>query len=230
VTIAVLVPALNRPGNAGPLVRSLRENTRSDYRCLFICSPGDTAEHDAADAAGAEVLVVDWQPGYGDFARKINHGYTVTKEPWVFQAADDLRFHPGWDTEAIAIAERLNAGVVGTQDLGNAQVRRGQHSTHTLFARRYLDEQGGTIDNTGSVFCELYRHQFVDNEAVETAKLRGEFAFARRSTVEHLHPLWRKAEMDDTYRKALADFDHDRALFMQRMRMIRTRLARRRNR
>ncbi len=47
---------------------------------------------------------------------------------------------------------------------------------------------------------------------------RGEFAFARRSHVEHMHPSWKKAEMDSTYERALDSvrFRADRELLNQR--------------
>ena len=51
-----------------------------------------------------------------------------------------------------------------------------------------------------------------------TVNGRSVFAFARQSVVEHLHPVFRRAPMDETYEVGLKDFDRDRELFLERMR------------
>lgn len=226
--LVILIPALSRPDNAQPVIDSLAAATSTSFRAVFLCSPADLAQIKAAHRTGADVMVMDWPPGRGDFAKKINAGYTATSEPWVFQAADDVVFHPGWDTAALAAASgRRPYGVVGTNDLHNPAVLRGRHSTHTLFSRRYIDRFGsGTVDGTGIVFCELYDHQLVDNEFVETAVRRGQFVFARDSIVEHHHPHWGLASMDRTYDKALRETVEDRTLFQERRRLIRDQFRR----
>lgn len=136
----------------------------------------------------------------------------------MFQAADDLNFHYGWDIHAMRVADHRGAGVVGTNDLGNKLVMRGGHSTHTFIRRKYIERYGGTFDDTGLVFCELYDHQFCDNELVQTAIRRGEWAFSKRSIVEHLHPVWNKGTFDATYEKAFRETSQDTRLYMKRMR------------
>jgi hypothetical protein len=49
--------------------------------------------------------------------------------------------------------------------------------------------------------------------------VRGQWAFAKDSRVEHLHPMWHKAEMDETYKKALSTSHEDHRIFMQRSRI-----------
>lgn len=220
--LVILVPVLGRPQNVAPLAESIKVNTATAYRLLWLCSPGDEEEIAACRATGGEVMVMSWQPGRADFAKKINHAFTHTSEPWLFQAADDLRFSPLWDVHALAVADHKSRGVIGTNDLGNPSVKRGTHSTHTLFSRTYIETHGGTVDRSGIVFSEAYDHQWCDNEFIETAKARGQFAFCRRAVVEHLHPHWGKSKMDATYEKAVANSRKDRELFAQRMRLVRT--------
>lgn len=193
--------------------------TQIPYRVYFICSEGDSEQIKACRATSAETFVVPWKAGQGDFAKKINWLFPQTSAPWVFQAADDLRFHRDWDTQALRVAERSGAGVIGTNDLGNPLVRRGGHSTHTLIKREYIERYSGTFDDTGLVFCELYDHQYCDNEFVQTAIRRGEWAFAKRSLVEHLHPHWQKSPMDETYEKATRATISDQKLYMRRMKL-----------
>ncbi len=227
----VLIPVLDRPHRAKPVVESIVDT--SDAKVLFVATAGDRKEIKAIrsvqrrhDRVG--ILLVEPHP-HGDYARKINSGVRATSEPWVFQGADDLVFHPGWLDEALLAASINGARVVGTQDLCNPRTRTGRHSTHSLVARSYIEEVG-TVDEPGKLLHEGYRHGFVDDELVYTAKRHGEFAFTPRSIVEHLHPTRRTAEMDATYEKALDRRDHarDRALFGQRRRVVDPAAARRR--
>lgn len=217
--IGILCPVLNRPQYARTFYESAR-GTRSEYKIYFICSPGDEEEIAACRATDAVVLVAPFRPGPADFAKKINWAFDETDEEWLFQAADDIRFSPKWDAHALATALRKNALVVGTNDLGNPSVKRGRHSTHTLFRRSYIEEYGGTIDGSGKVFSELYDHQWTDNEFIQTAMHRRVFAFSRNSLVEHLHPHWGKGEMDETYEKATRSSKDDMLLFKERFRLI----------
>lgn len=217
--IAVLIPVLDRPERAFKVVNSIRESSADRHRVVFICSPGDETEIYACRHTDADVCIVDWDPGKGDFARKTNFGFQITDQEFVFCGADDLTFTPGWDIEALRVAEEASAGVIGTWDGANPATMAGGHATHSLVRRSYIDEQGGTMDGTGSIYCELYDHQCVDNELVEVAKARGQWAFAENSKVLHHHPVYdRTVKMDATYKKALAKGREDIALFMRRRR------------
>jgi len=221
--IDILVPVLSRPQNAQPLVDSICANTTVKHTITFVCSPGDDEEIQACVSTGANVSVVNWHPGPGDGAMKWNHGYrisaAISNHPFVFLAADDLGFTPDWDTEALAVADRSGAGVIGTNDDANPTVKRGKHSTHSLVRRSYIDSVGSTFfDGSGVVYHEGYHHQWVDTELCKAAMDRGEWAFARRSVVRHHHPFFDKTvRMDTTYEKALGDASHDSALYKQRL-------------
>jgi hypothetical protein len=222
VRLAILIPVLARPQNVAPLVASLQAVTTTEHRIVWLCSPGDDEEIAACRETDGEVMVMSWEPGRADFAKKINYAFTHTSEPWLFQGADDLRFSAGWDAHALLTADRTSCGVVGTNDLGNPLVKRGVHSTHTFFSRSYIETHGGTVDGSGIVFSEAYSHEYCDNEFVDTAKARGQFVSCKRSVVEHLHPHWGKSEMDSTYEKATANTLKDRQLYSQRIRNVRT--------
>lgn len=209
--IDLLIPVLGRPERAGPLVTSIQGATEHAHRIVFLCSPNDRAQIEATMATTAETIIVPWKPGPGDYARKINHGIAYTQGEWIFQGADDLRFHPGWDDAALAVGYP----VTGTNDLGNPLVIRGGHATHSLVHRQYVEEQG-TVDEPGKLLHEGYDHCWVDNELIETARSRGAFRAARRSHVEHLHHIWRKGQDDATYRRGQEGYQRDHALFLTR--------------
>lgn len=239
--IAILAPVLNRPQNAISLVRSIAETTTRPYRIVFLCTPGDVHEIAACQRAAyhceapVEVIVCPFERAAGDFARKTNHGYRSTEEPWLFLGADDLRFQPGWDEAALRYGTHETIGVIGTNDIGNPRVRRGLLSTHSLVRRSYVDEPGASLDGPGFVYSESYDHNFVDEELVALARRRRAFAFAHTAVVEHRHPHWPdkasglpKAEMDATYELALANFRGDRERFVRRAREIQRQPTRRR--
>lgn len=215
----MLVPVLDRPERAAIVTASLRATT--DAQLVFLVSPGDVGEREAIERVrrrerDVSMLVVRFPPGPGDYARKINLGVEVTSAEWLFQGADDLRFHDGWLDRALAAAEDGHR-VIGTNDLCNPRCISGRHSTHSLVHRSYV-EGVGTVDEPGKMLCEQYGHNFCDDELVGTAQFRGEFRHARTSVVEHLHPNCGEIAMDATYVRGLEpkQFASDRVLFHQR--------------
>lgn len=222
--VAIIVPMLRRPHRVRPVYQSAISNT-PDARIVFVVSADDPpvvaecttllGEHQGD--ASCVVLRVPWQGGTtGDYARKINWAYERTSEPFLFLGADDLAFHPGWYEAARAHLD--HAGVVGTNDLGNERVMRGEHATHSLVARAYVD-RWGTIDEPRKVLHEGYVHEFVDDEFVGTARHRNLWAFAADSIVEHLHPHWGKAPTDELYEAQAARMRRSRVLYQRRRRL-----------
>lgn len=215
--LVVLVPVLDRPHRVAPLVASVRA-TVPEARVLFVTDPGDDAEVAAIEELmPADPLVFALECG-GRYAAKVNAAVRATEEPLLFLGADDLDFKPGWFEAATAkLTEGI--GLVGTNDLGNARVMRGEHATHFLMTRAYAELP--TIDGANGPLCEQYEHNCVDDELIGTARKRGAYAHAADSHVEHLHPFWRKAAIDDTYRKGQRRFDRDRRLREKRRRLWR---------
>lgn len=214
--VAILVPVLGRPHRVAPTMQSVAAATPSPYRLLFIASRGDRDELAALNDAGADYVVIGHP---GTYARKINLGARATTEPLLFTAADDLEFHAGWLDAAVAKLDGT-VQVVGTNDLGNPRTIRGEHSTHTLVTRSYLDDPGGVVDGArGQVLCELYPHDYCDDEFIQTAQSRGVYAHAPDSHVEHLHFLWGKNEIDSTYQLGMRGHGQGRRIYTRRRHM-----------
>jgi glycosyltransferase involved in cell wall biosynthesis len=209
VSLAILVPVLNRPHRVEPLLRSIAEATTGPYRVVFLSDQGDTAEQDAITEAGVAFRVHNIICG-GSYARKINIGVGLVTEPLVFFGADDLDFKPGW-LEAAKRRTAEGTQVVGVNDLIR---RRRDHTTHFLVTREYAKLP--TIDGQTGPMHEGYSHWHVDDEFIATAKHRGVYAYARDSHVEHLHPMNDKAPDDDTYRRGRAMARRDRKRFRVR--------------
>ena len=208
--VAVIVPVLRRPENAAPFMQSLKASTGL-ANVYAVCSEDDDA--DAWEAAGAKVVRTDRV----SFAMKVNDAYPHTHEPWVFLVGDDVRFYSGWLDHAQLVAGNSGAKVIGTNDLGNDRVTSGEHATHMMIARDYIDETGASWDGPGIICHEGYRHWFVDDELVTAAKQRNVWAPALGSIVEHLHPAWGKAETDDTYVRGQRYAERDQHTFTGRL-------------
>jgi hypothetical protein len=121
--------------------------------------------------------------------RRLHPVAIAADAPWIFITGDDVRFHPGWLDHAQHIAALTGAHVVGTNDWGNPRVMAGEHGTHLLIRRSYIEEQGASWDGPGVVCHEGYRHNYVDDEIVTVAKQRGVWVSAPGSVVEHFHPM-----------------------------------------
>ncbi len=219
---AVVVPVVGRPGNAAPFMATLRASTGL-ATVYAIAEPDDGDTIRAWREAGAEVILGDaeWigdepQPVARTFAEKINLGYRHTTEPWLLLVGDDVRFHSGWLDHAQATAG-TGHHVIGTNDLANPRVMAGEHATHLLVRRSYIDEHGASWDGPKVVCHEGYRHWYVDDEIVTAAKQRGVWAMALASKVQHLHPAWGTAEIDEVYERGQATAKQDFARFRQRL-------------
>jgi hypothetical protein len=221
----ILVPVLGRPHRVQPLLDSITANTKPAHRVLFIVNDTDRAELQALRRANVAPVNEGPGPHYvtvpawrGTYPCKINVGYQVTDEPLVFSAADDVAFHPGWLEAAQAkLSDQID--VVGTADLLNPAVMSGEHSTHTLFRRSYIEREGGTVDGNGIVLHEGYPHDFCDAEFIETAKQRGRFVHAPDSVVEHIHHWGGKAPMDKTYRRGRRGRNAGKVLYEKRRKL-----------
>ncbi len=215
MNVTIIVPTLGRPDALGPLVANLRMTTPPVYRVCFVLDPADHASQQAL-ARLAEAPEVTALHAPGTYPVKTNAAVAVTDEALVLPTADDVVFHCGWYEAALARFE-AGAQVVGTSDLTPA-TRGGRHATMPLLTRSYLEDPGAAHGEQGVVFHPGYHHNFVETELWQLACHRGVAVFEPASVIEHRHPSWGTAEVDDTYRRgAMTGWDADRALFEQRM-------------
>jgi hypothetical protein len=214
--VTVIVPVVGRPQNAKPFMQSLRASTGL-ASVVVVGEKGDEETLAAWNTEGADVVL---RTDLKSFAEKVNAGkreFLADTATWFFIVGDDVRFHAGWLDHAQQVARNTGAKVVGTNDLANVRVTSGEHATHLLIARDYIDEVGASWDGPGVVCHEGYRHWYVDDEIVLAAKQRGVWAPALASVVEHFHPLFGTAPDDETYRKGQRHAGKDKALFVRRV-------------
>lgn len=208
-SLAILIPVLKRPHRVQPVLDSIRRAT-PNAGVYFIHDHDDFPEIESIERANAEKQAICCS---GNYATKINNGAEFTNESFIFTGADDLEFHPGWYEKAL---EQMTDGimVVGTNDICNPAVMAGEHATHFLVKREYVEQ--GTIDEPYKLLHEGYQHEWVDNEFIGTAKAREVYAHANESIVEHLHPMVGKAPMDELYAGMPQRMQQGGQLFVQR--------------
>lgn len=210
--VDVLIPSIpGRLENVAPLMQSLVASTGL-AKATWILNGADLDKAALVQSLGGDVL---WRDG--SFAEKVNFGFGATERPWVLLVGDDVRFRAGWLDAAQDIARRYEVDVVGTNDLANPRVMRGEHATHPMIRRSYVETAGASWDGPGVVCHEGYRHWFVDDEIITVAKRRGMFQMALAAEVEHFHPIAGKAAMDETYKVGERHAKTDEALFRKRL-------------
>ena len=217
--VRVVLPVLYRPHRAHSVFSSLLESQEEvPLRPVFMVSFGDRKELEAVRALGCDFVQLFEGRRPGDYARKINLGAALTKEPWIFTAADDVHFYPGWADKAIACAEAQGKHAMGVNDLGRWATRHKiPPAPHFLVARSYFER--GTADQPFEIFHTGYDHTYVDTEFMWTAQSRGEYGYCAESIVEHLHPVWRKGRRDNVYQLGAAKTRIDLRLFRERERL-----------
>lgn len=203
---------LGRPHHVLPLLQSIVD-TSPGCDVFFALSSHDDDVIAEVDRTGSYYFVIEHAPG--DYSRKINKAMTLHDSKLYFTGASDLRFHPGWfDAAAARMIDRI--GVVGTNDLGSPRVVAGEHATHMLVSKEYVDHFG-TIDGGVGFFHEGYSHEFCDDEAIQTARFHNAWAMALDSHVEHLHPSWGKGEWDASYSASGERMARDELVYRSRM-------------
>ena len=211
VPVDVIIPTVKeRVGNLTRLLQSLKATTGLATPIVVV----DDQEH--ADAVAdidpdATTLILG-----GRFPTKLNYGYAHSTADWVQFVGDDVTFYPDWLNHQQHVARLYDAKVVGSNDLANARVLAGEHATHWMVARDYIEESGASWDGPGSFAHEGYKHWFVDDEIVAKAKQAGVFQMALGAVIEHHHPIV-GAPSDEVYERNDKHAERDHIHFKNRV-------------
>jgi len=212
--VDVIVPTVKaRTANVVALNTSLKASTGLARLVLVL----DDEEHrEELERLGVDTGDSIIQPGL--FPVKVNAGFKATTAPWVQMVGDDCIFHPGWLDHQQHVAGLYGAKVVGSNDLANSRVMRGEHATHWMIDRDYILEEGASWDGPGILCHEGYHHWYTDDEIVAVAKQRDVFQSALGAVIEHLHPITGLVESDEVYEQNDSFADQDLRTFKRRVR------------
>lgn len=232
--IDIICPTLGRAEKLPEFVANVHATTTTPHIVTFVFEKDDQATIDAI-AFADDLFSVRWVAN--DRSRTCNGAFNAgvahieRRATHWFAAGDDLKFHPGWDVDALAEFKFcLAAGtggvqygpcryprVVGTNDLYHPGVKKGETATHFLVDAGYVAELGGDFDETpGIAGHEGYVHNFFDTEFCEVAKARGVFRPCLASVVEHMHWSAGKRPKDAQDEINHAGETPDRRLFAER--------------
>lgn len=208
--LAILIPTLGRADKlAGVVSNILDSGVPRNTRIIFIGEAHDEETIAECRNLKATLILNQRSPSY---AGAINTAVKATTVDAFFIGSDDLNFHHGWYQKAEVWLDYF--GVVGSNDLANFEVLRGDHATHYLVTYEYAMQ--GSIDNPDQMLHEGYTHNWVDTEFIATAKFRNQYTPCLESVVEHNHPTWGKATMDATYAKGFDSESKDAHTFRER--------------
>jgi glycosyltransferase involved in cell wall biosynthesis len=204
--VGVYIPTLGRPHALERVAQSVRDAARVPYTIAFVVEPDDLESHAAALKTGALVFVNEYERTYSG---AFQTAYENTRDEFFVNANDDFAFQPGWDVAALTAMRDDGADVVGIHDAGAST------NAILLIRRAYVIERSSVVDMPGRVFFP-YEHNYCDTELRETAMARGRYTACPASVIEHVHPDFGKAEIDDTYRKGRAHAEEDRIVYESR--------------
>ncbi len=201
--VAILIP-LMRAHKIAPLVQNISETT-SDYR-VIVAATGECAD------ACRDLPVTLLEDNGGTWPQRMNAMYRISNEKFIMTGADDILFMSGWFEAAVRMMATFpnECGVVGINDCYNPI------GNHFLMARDYIETFGGAMNEPGVPVCELYEHQYCDDDIRATATFHGRYAMCLDSRIDHQHVGAGKAPMDEIYQKGESTAAQGYAVFQSR--------------
>lgn len=211
-SVSIIVPTLKRPRLLGPLAMNIHLTTPTSYTLMFVADEDDEKTIERVRRIGNASLTIF----SGTYPEKINAGVAETTEDFVVLANDDVEFHMGWYRESWTALRKPSVQVVGGPDLSPA-TENGDHATMPIVRRSYIEDPGASWGEPGVALHEGYHHNYSETELWQLALDRGVARFVQGCVIEHKHPDWGKASLDETYeRGARTNFDEDQALYAER--------------
>lgn len=139
-----------------------------------------------------------------------NQGYSELRgvADWYVLGSDDQIYQDGWLREALAVADSTGADVIGLND-GHTNID--DYAPHFMMSDGFIE-----FVMDGYMVPPEYKSWWFDREICERAKALNVYAPAWGAMVEHCHPDWGTAAMDDTYKGEWAKHDTDKALYLRR--------------
>jgi glycosyltransferase involved in cell wall biosynthesis len=168
---------------------------------IFVCHESDSESIAAVRAYGLEP-VIDTQSPSG--VNATNAGFRASTSEWVVIGQDDFTWPRGWLQKALAHTK--DAKIIGFYDGYEPHIDM-QHSVGWLVKRDVLPDY---------FFFPGYHKNYSDNEFNDMAKSMGVWKFAEDVYVQHEHPGFTGAELDETYTHLEKHHAEDYNLYLSR--------------
>lgn len=217
--IAILMPTYGRPDQ---LRQRANEMLCQDYPAgvelvlvlAIISTDGATWEvaHDLVSMwyDSDRLIVLVKRPPGSTAVDGWNRAYKAVRSvaDWFVLGADDQVYQSGWAQAALSLIHDTGALVVGLND-GHTDID--QYGPHYMIHRSFIDDELG-----GYMVPPVYQSWWFDREVCERAQRRGVYAAGWGVHVDHTHPDWHTAPMDETYKAAWHLHDIDKATYVRR--------------
>ncbi len=206
VRITALCPSRGRPAAAWEVLDSFRATAKDPATELIFLVDAD--DPTARDYPPANTVLVDPR---GTMAGALAQGPALRPEADVFgMIGDDNRFRTvGWD---LRFGDYFgdNVGIAFGDDGHQDEIlaaRGFRLPTSWWLSRPIVDKLGMTLP--------ALRHFWMDNYWLELGTAADCLEYFPDVLIEHLHPLWKTAEEDETYARGGRHGAHDRLAFDQ---------------
>jgi len=198
----VVIPTRGRAAVLAKLVENLHETAGEQAQPMFVVDPDDNLTWEALETCWHEyegwVQALEFKGGY---PQKANAGAkasgALSGAEFVLVGGDDVVFHDGWLDCALDVFRDPRLMVVAPNDMSPLA---GDNATFPIIRRDYIADPGASWDGPGTLYHPGYVHNFSDTELWTLALKRGVGRYVPECRIEHMHPSWGKAEVDETYR------------------------------
>jgi hypothetical protein len=206
----ILLPSLNRSERLRACLESIFETCGRDRVTTVVSlKKSDTASWKMLEkqpvivieqGAGVDNAVSAWNDALKHFPNYARY----------IAAADDLIFHRGWHEYGLLGMSELNhSGLVGFNDLNYSGDKL--WASHWMASRDFLVEHNG-----GVLLTPHYKAWYTDPEICARARRVGKYLWKEGAVVEHRHPDFGLAEMDETYLSGQRYYALDAEIFADR--------------
>lgn len=203
MSIGIVCSTRNRPHLIKNLITNLYSSTNIKFSLYFATT--DEKTNSILDEFGIPYKKYDQD---ATATIKYNWLFQNCEDDFIYGACDDVYYQFGW---LDAVTEDPINGIASISD----GLRHGIGTT-AIVSKQYLEDFGGTMDNTGYILHSGYIHNYAETEAFGVAKHRGMFRYCKRAKSLHKHHTNGLASYDDTYEKSDAAWEHDGKLFDSR--------------
>ena len=201
---SLLVPTRNRPNNIVRFVESVAE-TSSDESTIEILFYVDADDENTKNATEAIEDIIENKPNIkysmmGDsvdwYNKWWNYLWQHCSGKYIMQCGDDLIFRTdNWDVEIKkSFNQYPDPFVVIYCDDGSDDAE--DRATHPVLSKEWCDELGYFVPGK---FLGAYNDTWI----TEVAQYANRFHYVPHVLIEHMHPDFKKSEIDEVYSKQI---------------------------
>lgn len=210
----IIVPTRGRPQNVVRQMNAIQETcTHSDTRFLYCIDADDPSYNEYCDIlrnkdTGPHARFTFVKCTVSKYISEIINGVSnslVKDHSYIgFMGDDHLPRTAGWDSLFIDMLRQMHVGMV----FGNDTIQGPNLPTHIVMT-------SNIIRTIGYMVPPQLHHLYLDNFWRDLGNRTNTIAYRSDVIIEHMHPIAKKAEWDDGYKRVNdgAMYEHDRTAY-----------------